>query len=203
MIKIAELVEYIEKESKKNKISLPQYIDVQDINDSRIFINGKWTTQIAAWGICPKDDKWIYFQTDEERGYICGIQKYDTESEACEGVLDILLTSMKSKQSGNSQRDNAVRYIVNTSSHSKEESEDIVDSIEEHEDIFEEMYNYMRYKEYGVRGKKVVGVEGFTAEKLVKEEGFTPTAAYRFLVKLSENAEKAKKELEEGTAEMK
>ncbi len=199
---VIELVAKIEEERKKADVQLPRYIDVQDIDESRVCINGKWTTDISVWGICRKDGKWIYFETDNERGYISGIEKYETEEEACEDTYEYLIDAIRAEQDGYSDRDMSIRYMMNRNGYTEEKAVRTTDIVIEQEDIFEEMFNYMRISRYGMNGKETIQVLGYTAENLVKEKGFSPIAAYRFLAELRKKPDEMKERLNAGMVEM-
>lgn len=194
---IIELVTRIKEKNRKSGVKLLRFIDVEDISDSRVCIDGTWTTETSAWGICWKDGKWVYFETDSERGYICGIERYETEEEACNDTYKYLSNAIKAEQEGYSHRDMAVRYLMNKNGYEKEVAVWTVDTVIKHEDIFEEMFNYMRISEYGIRGKEL-NEGGYSARQLVEEEGFSPVAAYRFLAELRDNKDEAEKALRNG-----
>lgn len=194
---IIELVTKIKEKEGKEGVRLPRYIDVEDISDSRLCIDGTWTTETSAWGICWKDGEWVYFETDDERGYICGITRYETEEEACDDTYKYLSNAIKAGQEGYSHRDMAARYMMKKNGYEKKVAVQTVDKVIKHEDIFEEMFNYMRISEYGIRGKEL-HESGYSARKLVEEEGFSPVAAYRFLAELRDNRDEAEKALMDG-----
>ena len=200
---LIELVTKIKEEEQKSGVKLPKYIDVEDINDSRLCVDGIWTTEISVWGICWKDGEWIYFETDNERGYISGIERYATEEEACKDTFEYMLDMIKGEQDGYTDEDFAMRYIQNEYGYSEEESEETVKKIMKQEDIFEEFSNYLVEDEFCNEDGKTVEVGSYSAKKLVEEEDFTPVAAYRFLVELRENREKAEKALRDGTVRKK
>lgn len=82
--------------TKLNQIDkLPTYIEVSDVlNDvfgSRIMINNEWQNRVYSWGICKKDKKYIYFETDDERGYILNLKYFDTEEEAVKYAYNVLI----------------------------------------------------------------------------------------------------------------
>ena len=197
---IIELVTSIKEEARKADVEILRYIDVEDISDSRLCVDGTWTTEVSVWGICWKDGEWVYFETDEERGYISGIQRYETEEEACEDTYKYLFNLIKAEQDGYSDKDFAIRYVQNEYGYSQEEAEETVEEIMEQEDIFEEFCNYMTEDEYCNEDGETVEAAGYNAEYLVEKEGFTPVAAYRFLVELRENKDEAEKVLKSGTA---
>lgn len=196
---LIELVEAIMEETREAETGFMQYIDVEDISDSQLCIDGTWRNMPSAWGICWKDGKWVYFETDSERGYISGIRKYETEEEACEDTYKYLSNLIKAEQDGYSDEDFAVRYVQNEYGYPREEAEEIVEEIMEQEDIFEEFYNYLTEDEYCNEDGEMVEVSGYNAQRLVEKEGFTPVAAYRFLAHIRENKDEAEKALRNGT----
>lgn len=196
---IIELVTNIKEEARKADVEILKYIDVEDISDSRLCVDGTWTTLVSVWGICWKDGKWVYFETDEERGYISGIQIYDTEEEACDDTYKYLVNLIKAEQDGYSDKDFAIRYVQNEYEYSQKESEETVEEIMEQEDVFKEFYNYLVEDEYCNDEGETIVVSGYSAQRLVEKEGFTPVAAYRFLGKLRENKDEAEKALRSGT----
>lgn len=193
------LIELVELIGEKSNVKLRQYVDVEDISDSQICIDGKWLNMPSVWGICWKDGEWVYFETDEERGYISGIKTYATEEEACEGTYRYLVNRIGAEQDGYTDKDFAIRYVQNEFGYSKEEAKATVKEIMKQKDIFEEFCNYMVYNEYCNDEGETVEVEGYNAEYLVENEGFTSVAAYRFLVELRENNDEAEKALRNGT----
>lgn len=195
---IIELVTNIKREAGNAGVGIPKYIDVEDISDSRVCINGNWTTEISAQVICWKDGEWVYFETDNERGYIAGIQNYKTEEEVCENTYEYLSNFIKAEQEGNSDKDFAIRYAQKEYGYSQKKAEDAVEEIMEQEDVFGEFYNYLLEDEYCNEDGEIVKVAEYSAKHLVDKEGFTPVAAYRFLVKLRKNREEAEKALRNG-----
>ncbi|MBD5135758.1 MAG: hypothetical protein HDT39_07335 [Lachnospiraceae bacterium] len=57
------------------------------------------------------------------------------------------------------------------------------------------MFNYMRLGQFR---RNLINIVGYMAEELVKNEGFTEVAAYRFLMELRENHEGAERLLRNG-----
>lgn len=195
---IIELVSIIKEETLKAGVGMPRFIDVEDISESRVCINGIWKTEISAWGICWKGGEWVYFETDNERGYISGIERYKTEEEACNDTYKYLSNKIKAEQDGYSDKDFAIRYVQNEYGYSKKESEETVEEIMEQEDVFKEFYNYLVEDEYCNDEGETIVVSGYSAQRLVEKEGFTPVAAYRFLGELRENKDEAEKALRSG-----
>lgn len=197
---LIELVELIAEKEEESNVDLMQFVDVEDISDSQLCIDGKWRNMPSAWGICWKDGEWVYFETDEERGYISGIKTYETEEEACEDTYRHMINLIGAELDGYTDKDFALRYVQNEYGYPQEEAEETVEKLMEQEDIFGEFCNYMTEDEYCNEDGETVEVAGYNAEYLVEREGFTPVAAYRFLVELRENKEEAEKALRSGTA---
>lgn len=121
---IAELVEKIMEKAEKAEVAIREYIDVEDISDSQLCIDGTWSNRTSAWGICRKDGKWVYFETDDERGYICGRKVFMTEKEACEYAYKDLSIAIEAEQA-----ERAIRYIQNVYGYSRERAVEIVDIV--------------------------------------------------------------------------
>lgn len=85
---IEKLIKKIRIEAVEAGVGIEDFVDAQDINYSTICLDGNWTTYPGVWGLCEKDGEWIFFQTDDERGYICGIRRYDTLEEAVKEIYE-------------------------------------------------------------------------------------------------------------------
>lgn len=193
---ITELMKKLK--DKKNSEGL-RYIEVEDISDSQVCIDGAWCNVPWAWGICQKDGQWVYFETDNERGYICGIKTCMTEEEVCRYVYeDITGKAEEAEEEEDEPQDIARRYIQKEYGYSEKEAGEIIQQISEDRDVFEEFYNFLFSEEYCNSEWESVEVGSYSAKQLVEEEDFTPVAAYRFLVELRENREKAEKALRDG-----
>ncbi|MDE5781643.1 MAG: hypothetical protein K2I03_09250 [Lachnospiraceae bacterium] len=178
---------------------MPKYIDAEDMEDGQICIGGKWVCRSSAWGICFKNGSWIYFSTDDERGYISGIKQLGSEEEVCDYVYGYMKNKIHAQNDGYTQKDMASRYMMNKYGYTKEKAAQTAEMIMKHEDIFAEMFNNMRLNQF--RGN-LINIEGYTAEELVNNDGFTEVAAYRFLVELRENHEEAERLLRNKTIQI-
>lgn len=127
---ITELVEKIMEKEEKAEVGIRQYIDVEDISDNQLCIDGTWGNWPSAWGICRKDGKWVYFETDDERGYICGRKMFMTEKEACEYAYEDLSIAIKAEQA-----EHAIRYFQNEYGYSRKKAVEVVSEIEKQEDM--------------------------------------------------------------------
>jgi hypothetical protein len=77
----SELIKWYNSLEKEN-LGMPQYIEVTDANYAQILLDDKWQNSIKSWGIVCAGDKWKYFQTDSERGYIEDLRIFFKEDEA-------------------------------------------------------------------------------------------------------------------------
>lgn len=199
---IIELMEKLDEEIGLDNEGIPGYIQVEDISDSQVCIDGKWSNVPSSWGICWKDGKWVYFETDNERGYICGIKKCMTEEEVCEYAYEDLKCRAEA-EAENEPEDIACRYIQKEYGYTKEDAEEMVQKIQEDKEVFEEFYNYLFSGEYCNSEWDTLEAAGYSARRLVEREGFAPVAAYRFLVELRKNKDEAEKALKNGAVRKK
>lgn len=58
-------------------------ICVDGLTHEHVIIDGKAQNCWVAWGIVYQDDKWIFFEADDERGRISYRLDFDTLEEAC------------------------------------------------------------------------------------------------------------------------
>ena len=195
-----ELVAKIKEEAKNKKTNIPEYINVEDIGNGQLCIDKKWQCIPSVWGICRKNGLWIYFNTDSERGYISGMKEFNSEEELCDYVYSFMSNKINAWKNGYSHEEMTSRYIVKKFGYSEDKAIRTVGKIAVHKDIFEEMFNYMRRNKFV---GECIEVEGVTAQELVRDEGFTVVAAYRFLSELRENPNEAKELLASGIAEKK
>lgn len=88
-LEVKKLVERITKEAQDAGVYIMQFIDAQDIDHS-VYVDGYWSTYISSWGLLEKNGEWVYFETDDERGYVYGSQRYKTLEEAIKDVYRYL-----------------------------------------------------------------------------------------------------------------
>lgn len=86
---LSELLQEITKLNNVDK--LQKYVEVSDISCYQIMINNKWQNSVYRWGICKKDKKYIYFETDDERGYVFNLKYFNTEEDAVQYAYNVLL----------------------------------------------------------------------------------------------------------------
>ena len=82
---INELLLEVSKLSHAAK--LPKYIEVQDVSDSCVLQGTKWRVAPYSWGICQKEGQFVYFETDDERGYISNKRTFQDEDSATQYAL--------------------------------------------------------------------------------------------------------------------
>ena len=192
---INELLQEIEQFNNADK--LPKYIVASDISDSQIKLDSEWKNIIYAWGICKKVDKFVYFETDNERGYVSNSRNFSNEESAVQYAYDALKIINDSLNS-NSLNDMAVRYIVNNYKYSEKRAEKMVMQMASHIDIFEEFSNYMRIGKFRKKDRSQTQIEGYTAERLCNEFNLSPLGAYNYLVYLREEPTNALADLKAG-----
>jgi hypothetical protein len=192
---INEALYYIQKMENYNK--LPTYITVSDISESQVKIDGIWQNVLYAWGILQKDNHYIYFKTDNERGYLSFTKCFDDENSVCEYVV----SSFKIKNDASFEStplDMAVRYIEKKYGYSTKRAQKMVEQLSRHHDVFEEFQNYMHVGKFRKKDWTKVEVEGYTAEKLNAEYNLSPLGAYNYLVYLIEDPQNAISDLKKG-----
>ena len=71
------------EELNSNYVIVPKFIEVEDITESQVIIAGEPQNSPCDWGIVEKEGKWIFFECDWERGYICYSEVFNSVEEAC------------------------------------------------------------------------------------------------------------------------
>lgn len=144
-----------------------------------------------------KEDKFVYFETDNERGYVSNSRSFSDEESAMQYAYDVLKIINGSLNSS-SLKDMAVRYIVNNYKYSEKRAEKMVMQMASHIDIFEEFSNYMRIGKFRKKDRSQTQIEGYTAERLCNEFNLSPLWAYNYLVYLREDSKNALADLKAG-----
>lgn len=180
--------------AQENNEKMPKYIEAHNVNRMQVMIDGNWTNIVYAWGILLMSDKYAYFETDDERGYISDLKRFSSEQEACEYAKKMLEMKLRA-YGGNSKSDMAVRYIENTYNYSESRAKKMVENLCAHKDIFEEFFEYVRLGKFAIIG---VTVRDYTAEKLFNEYNLSPLGAYNFLIYLREEPDAAVADLKKG-----
>ena len=180
-----------------NKDRLPRYIEIEDISDSQVLVDGKWGNEVHSWGILFKNNRYIYFETDDERGYLSYIKEFDNEQSACEHAYKIMLMEHQASME-NSPLDMAIRFIENKYGYSNDRARKMAEQISKHKSIFEEFLNYVYIGKMRKKDRTHVVVCGYTAEKLSNEYNLSPLGAYNYLVYLAEEPQQALQDLTDG-----
>lgn len=180
-----------------NKDKFPRYIEVDDISDSQVLTHDRWHNVLRSWGILFKGDCYIYFETDDERGYLSGIKKFADEQSACEYAYKIMCRENQICME-NSPVDMATRFIENKYGYSHDRARKMAEQIFKHKNIFEEFSKYMFVGKMRKMDGTQVAVCGYTAEKLFNEYNLSPLGAYNYLVYLAEEPQQALQDLKDG-----
>lgn len=189
-----ELLRWYESTDKKG---MPNYIEVSDANWNQVFFNGCWQNVPHAWSIFFDGKNWKYVETDDERGYVFGLESFSSESEAVEFAKNIL--NRKSKASkGNSRFEMLKRYIQQKYGYSDERASSVLNQMVSYEDIFDEFFNYACVGKFYKRNKTQTQVCGYTAEILHRDYNLSPLEAYNYLIYLRKDPENALADLKAG-----
>lgn len=60
-------------------INLPGIFEAEDYNESQLKINGIWTNYLYGCGVIRKNDRYVYLETDQERGYISVVKEFENK----------------------------------------------------------------------------------------------------------------------------
>lgn len=180
-----------------NKDRLPRYIEIEDISRSQVLVDGEWGNEVYFWGILFKNNSYIYFETDDERGYLSYIKEFDNEQSACEYAYNHMLMEQKARMP-RLPLDRAVRFIENEYGYSNDRARRMAEQIFKHKNIFEEFLNYVRVGKMRKKDRTHVVVCGYTAEKLSNEYNLSPLGAYNYLIYLAEEPQQALQDLKDG-----
>ena len=83
-IEIKKLIEALQQQHPSAADKLPTFLNAEGITQSQVVLNGEAQNCPCAWGIVEQDAKWIFFEMDDERGYIWYSQTFDTIKETCD-----------------------------------------------------------------------------------------------------------------------
>ena len=204
-MKLEEYLQELEKEPFKNE--LPAYMTAEDLNENLVKIRGEWCAIPDIWGVIKKDGKYIYFRTDDEKGYIWDREEREDEDSLVEYIkqrFDIKLAV--AAEGPVTEEDMMCRFLVEDYGYEEKDAIDIVNRLHTQEDIYDEFLDFQRYREFSVLGyigetyksmeaELCTVVEGYTAEKLVKKYDYTEPEAALMMIELRENPKEAKKKL--------
>lgn len=90
-----------------------------------------------------------------------------------------------------------MEYLEKVEQMSEPLAVEVLQGLEEYEDLYQEFSSCIKDGRY-VFPENPIAVEGYTAERLMKEVGFHPIGAYRSLVWLRKDPQKELKKIEKG-----
>lgn len=194
MVTKKELLEWYNPIQAKR---MPQYIEIDDANNSQVFVNGEWKNIIFSWALFFDGNKWKYVETDSERGYVFDLKTFDEEITAVEYARSVLLTRYLAVK-GNSKEEMLCRFIQKQFGYSEERAKAMVIQMAKYDGIFEEFFNYARVGKFCKKDGYQTEVCGYTAESLNRDYKLSPLGAYNYLVYLIEDSESAIADLKAG-----
>lgn len=189
--------ELLEWYSSIKSEKMPQYIEIDDANNTQLSVNGEWKNVVFSWALLFDGIKWKYVETDSERGYVFDLKTFDTEFAAVEYAKNILNQKYLATK-GNSKEEMLCRFIQQKFGYSEKRANAMVIQMAKHDDIFEEFFNFARVGKFCKKDKSQTKVHGYTAEFLSREYNLSPLGAYNYLVYLMEDPEQAIADLKAG-----
>ena len=179
-------------------INLPGIFEAEDYNESQLKINGIWTNYLYGCGVIRKNDRYVYLETDQERGYISVVKEFENKESLEQYICNRFTIIANASRDSNSKEEMAVRFVQQKYKYSEKQSRRMVAQIAKHKEIFEEFFNYARVGRFCKKDKSQTQVHGYTAEFLSKEYNLSPLGAYNYLVYLIEDHERALADLKAG-----
>lgn len=179
-------------------INLPCIFEAEDYNESQLKINGIWTNYLYGCGVIRKNDRYVYLETDQERGYISVVKEFENNESLEQYICNRFTIIANASRDSNSKEEMAVRFVQQKYKYSEKQSRRMVAQIAKHKEIFEEFFNYIRVSKLCKKDGTQVSIGGYTAEKLMNENNLTALGAYNYLVYLLEEPEEALKDLKKG-----
>lgn len=179
-------------------INLPGIFEAEDYNESQLKINGIWTNYLYGCGVIRKNDRYVYLETDQERGYISVVKEFENKESLEQYICNRFTIIANASRDSNSKEEMAVRFVQQKYKYSEKQSRRMVAQIAKHKEIFEEFFNYARVGRFCKKDKSQTQVHGYTAEFLSKEYNLSPLGAYNYLVYLIEDPERALADLKAG-----
>lgn len=180
------------------KVNLPGIFEAEDYKESQLKINGIWTNYLYGCGVIQKNDRYIYLETDQERGYISVVKEFESNELLEQYICNRFSIIANASRDSISKEEMAVRFVQQKYNYSEKQSRRMVAQIAKHREIFEEFFNYIRVSKLCKKDGSQVSIGGYTAEKLMNENNLTTLGAYNYLVYLLEEPEEALKDLKNG-----
>jgi len=181
--------------------ALPTYREADDVNINQLCLNGEWQNDLYVWTLCFDGQKWKYAETDDERGYVCYLETFETESAAVEYIKNsfrITYLGTQCKSEIDAIQELLYRFVQKEFGSPEERAVAIVDQIAKHTDVLKEFFNYAWMGDFCKEDKPKNQVCGYTAEILTKEYNLSPLEVYSYLVYFIEDPERAEADLKAG-----
>ena len=181
--------------------ALPDYIEADDANVWQLYVDGEWRNRLYVWTLIFDGQKWKYAETDDERGYVCHLKTFETESAAVEYIKkDFRITYLgtRCKSEIGAIQELLYRFVQKEFGYPEERAVAIVDQIAKHTDVLKEFFNYAWMGDFCNEDKPKNQVCRYTAEILTKEYNLSPLEAYSYLVYFIEDPERAEADLKAG-----
>lgn len=181
--------------------ALPDYIEADDANVWQLCLDGEWQNDLYAWVLCFDGQNWKFAKTDDERGYVRCLEKFETESAAVEYIkkkFRITYLGTRCKSEIGAIQGLLYRFVQKEFGYPEERAVAIVDQIAKHTDVLEEFFNYAWMGDFCKEDKPKNQVCGYTAEILTKEYNLSPLEVYSYLVYFIEDPERAEADLKAG-----
>lgn len=125
-------------------INLPGIFEAEDYNESQLKINGIWTNYLYGCGVIRKNDRYVYLETDQERGYISVVKEFENKESLEQYICNRFTIIANASRDSNSKEEMAVRFVQQKYKYSEKQSRRMVAQIAKHKEIFEEFFNYAR-----------------------------------------------------------
>ena len=181
--------------------ALPTYREADDANVWQLYVDGEWQNDLYAWVLCFDGQNWKFAKTDDERGYVRCLEKFETESAAVEYIKNsfrITYLGTRCKSEIGVIQELLYRFVQKEFGYPEERAVAIVDQIAKHTDVLEEFFNYAWMGYFCKEDKPKNQVCGYTAEILTKEYNLSPLEVYSYLVYFIEDPERAEADLKAG-----
>lgn len=193
-MKLDEYQKTLEQEPLKRV--LPQYVEAEDLSESRFMHHGEWLARPNCWGVVHKGGKYTFFITaDDEKGYLWYTEEQNNEDCLVEHIKKKFDIRMAAAAHPSTDADMMRRFIQRTYGYSEGQAANAVAQFAKYDDIFDEFRNFQRYGRMEQERGNKAAEQGYTAEKLVETYPLTELEAYLLLIRLREEPRTALKEL--------
>ncbi len=175
---------------------LPQYVEAEDLSESRFMHHGEWFARPNCWGVVRKGGKYTFFITaDDEKGYLWYTEEQDNEDCLVEHIKKKFDIRMAAAAHPSTDADMMRRFIQRTYEYSENQAANAVAQFAKYDDIFDEFRNFQRYGRMEQERGNKAAEQGYTAEKLLETYHLTELEAYLWLIRLRENPSTALNDL--------